>query len=115
MSAASPCDPPRPSGTDLTEQVLTSLTGASDPRFRLLLESLVRHTHAFVREVGLTESEWRAGIEFLTRCGHITDDRAQVTDRGPCAGDVGEQAGQAWCLVDRDDHGVPASRVDDPQ
>ena len=74
MSAASPPDPP---GADLTEQVLASLAGASDVRFRMLLESLVRHTHAFVREVGLTEPEWRAGIDFLTRCGHITDDRRQ--------------------------------------
>ena len=61
----------------VTDQVLASLAGAASPRFRELMESLVRHAHAFVRETRLTEEEWAAGIEFLTRCGHITDDRRQ--------------------------------------
>ena len=39
--------------------------------------SLVRHLHAFLREVRLTEAEWKRGIEFLTAVGHITDDRRQ--------------------------------------
>lgn len=42
-----------------------------------MLESLVRHLHAFVRDVRLTEREWDLGIDFLTRTGHITDDRRQ--------------------------------------
>jgi hydroxyquinol 1,2-dioxygenase len=37
----------------------------------------VQHLHAFAREVRLTEAEWMAGIEFLTRVGHITDDKRQ--------------------------------------
>ena len=41
------------------------------------MQSLVRHLHAFAREVRLTESEWQQGIDFLTRTGHITDDRRQ--------------------------------------
>ena len=41
------------------------------------MQSLVRHLHAFAREVRLTEAEWQQGIEFLTRAGHITDDRRQ--------------------------------------
>ncbi|MEO5711753.1 MAG: dioxygenase [Nocardioidaceae bacterium] len=77
MSTVSPTDPPGAAGAGLTEQVLASLAGAPDPRVRLLLESLVRHAHAFVREVGLTEPEWQAGIDFLTHCGQITDDRRQ--------------------------------------
>ena len=32
---------------------------------------------AFLRETRLTEEEWRAGIDFLTAAGHITDDRRQ--------------------------------------
>jgi hypothetical protein len=39
--------------------------------------TLVRHLHAYIREVRLTEPEWLAAIEFLTRCGRITDDRRQ--------------------------------------
>src|SRR4051794_39397375 len=63
--------------SSVTEQVLASLRDARSPRVRELMEALVRHTHAFVREVRLTEREWEAGIEFLTRCGHITDERRQ--------------------------------------
>jgi protocatechuate 3,4-dioxygenase beta subunit len=61
----------------VTEQVLASFAEASSPRFRELMEALVRHAHAFTREVRLTDREWEAGIEFLTRCGHITTDRRQ--------------------------------------
>lgn len=61
----------------VTDQVLASFAGASSQRYRQLMEALVRHSHAFVREVRLTEQEWTAGIEFLTRCGHITTDKRQ--------------------------------------
>jgi len=61
----------------VTEQVLASFAAASSQRVRELMEALVRHAHAFAREVRLTDREWEAGIEFLTRCGHITTDRRQ--------------------------------------
>jgi hydroxyquinol 1,2-dioxygenase len=41
------------------------------------MQSLVRHLHAFARDVRLTQAEWEAAIAFLTRTGHITDDRRQ--------------------------------------
>ena len=37
----------------------------------------MRHLHAFIRDVRLTEAEWNTAIEFLTEVGHITDDRRQ--------------------------------------
>ena len=46
-------------------------------RVKQLLEALVRHLHAFVREVRLSEDEWKQGIDFLTAVGHITDERRQ--------------------------------------
>lgn len=61
----------------VTEQVLRSFADCTDPRLRHVMEALVRHLHSFVREVRLTEAEWNAGIDFLTRTGHITDDRRQ--------------------------------------
>jgi hydroxyquinol 1,2-dioxygenase len=61
----------------LTEAVLASFAGARDPRFKTIAESLVRHLHGFLSEVELTEEEWFAAIGFLTRTGHITDDRRQ--------------------------------------
>ncbi|HEY8359648.1 MAG TPA: dioxygenase, partial [Ramlibacter sp.] len=42
-----------------------------------IMTSLVQHLHAFARDVKLTEEEWFRGIEFLTRVGHITDDKRQ--------------------------------------
>ena len=63
--------------SSVTDQVLASFAATPSPRLRELMEALVRHTHAFAREVRLTEQEWESGIDFLTRCGHITDDRRQ--------------------------------------
>ena len=61
----------------LTGAVVESFAGARDERFKTVMTSLVRHLHAFASEVELTEDEWFAGIDFLTRTGHITDDRRQ--------------------------------------
>jgi hydroxyquinol 1,2-dioxygenase len=61
----------------LTEAVLASFAGAGTPRFKQIAESLVTHLHAFVADVEPTEEEWFAAIDFLTRTGHITDERRQ--------------------------------------
>lgn len=61
----------------LVAEVLESFAQTPDRRLRVLLEALVRHLHAFLRETRLTEEEWAAGIDFLTATGHITDDRRQ--------------------------------------
>jgi hydroxyquinol 1,2-dioxygenase len=62
---------------ELTDRVLASFSGTGDPRLKEVMEALVRHLHAFVREVRLTEQEWRAAVDFLTAVGHKTDDRRQ--------------------------------------
>ena len=62
---------------DLTRAVEASFDGTPDPRLREVLQALVRHLHAFATEVALTEEEWFAAIDFLTRTGHITDDKRQ--------------------------------------
>ena len=62
---------------NLTEAVLTKLEAATDARFRQIMTSLIKHLHAFVRETGLTDEEWLAGIEFLTATGHKCDDKRQ--------------------------------------
>jgi protocatechuate 3,4-dioxygenase beta subunit len=62
---------------DLVERVVRSFDGTPSPRLRVIMESLVRHLHECVREVRLTEAEWAIAIDFLTRVGHITDDRRQ--------------------------------------
>jgi protocatechuate 3,4-dioxygenase beta subunit len=60
------------SGRDLTEEVLGRLEATPDPRLREIMQSLVRHLHAFAREVNLTEEEWHRGILFLTEVGRAT-------------------------------------------
>ena len=40
-------------------------------------EALVRHLHAFIREVRPTQKEWEYGVDFLTRTGHMCDDKRQ--------------------------------------
>ncbi|GAB2921751.1 intradiol ring-cleavage dioxygenase [Paraburkholderia jirisanensis] len=61
----------------ITEAVLARHVDAPNARLKEVVESLVRHLHAFAREVNLTEGEWEQGIRFLTEVGHITDDKRQ--------------------------------------
>jgi len=61
----------------VTEEVVASFADAASPRYREVMQSLVRHLHAFAREVRLTQAEWDAGIAFLTRVGHITTGKRQ--------------------------------------
>jgi protocatechuate 3,4-dioxygenase beta subunit len=59
------------------EVVAASFAGARDPRLRQVLGSLVRHLHAFVKEVELTQPEWEVAIDFLTRTGQRCSDVRQ--------------------------------------
>ncbi|HEY0052949.1 MAG TPA: dioxygenase, partial [Caulobacteraceae bacterium] len=61
----------------LTEVVLESFENAQTPRIKEVMQSLVKHLHAFATDVQLTEEEWAYAIDFLTRTGHITDDKRQ--------------------------------------
>ena len=62
---------------ELVERVLASFSGARDPRLKHLLEASVRHLHALLREVRITEQEWSRAIDFLTAVGHASDARRQ--------------------------------------
>jgi hydroxyquinol 1,2-dioxygenase len=68
--------------TDFTEEtaaaaVIESFAKTPDPRLRELLDSLVRHLHAFVRDTEPTIAEWEQAIEFLTATGQKCDDERQ--------------------------------------
>lgn len=65
------------SDEQLTEEVISRFEDSVSPRFKKVMQSLVKHLHAFISEVELTEEEWSQGIDFLTRTGHITDDERQ--------------------------------------
>jgi len=62
---------------DITAEVLRRVEATPDPRTREIMLSLLKHLHAFIKEVRLTEPEWWKGIDFLTRTGHMCDDRRQ--------------------------------------
>lgn len=61
----------------ITDAVVDRFEETPDKRLKTILQALVRHAHDFVREVELTQDEWMAAIGFLTRTGHITDDKRQ--------------------------------------
>ncbi|WP_424137406.1 dioxygenase [Roseomonas chloroacetimidivorans] len=53
----------------VTDAVIEQMASTSDPRMREVMESLVRHLHAFARDVRLTPAEWLNAIGFLTKVG----------------------------------------------
>jgi catechol 1,2-dioxygenase len=62
---------------DITATVVASFEGCSDPRLREVMQSLVRHLHAFALDVQLTQGEWEQGVRILTQTGDITDEHRQ--------------------------------------
>lgn len=66
----------------VTEDNITGLAverwgTARDPRLAEVMTALVRHLHDFAREVRLTEAEWMAAVQWLTRTGQISDDKRE--------------------------------------
>jgi hydroxyquinol 1,2-dioxygenase len=59
----------------ITDQVVASFATPVSERYGAVMASLVRHLHAFVRDVRLTEAEWSQAIDFLTRTGQASDER----------------------------------------
>jgi hydroxyquinol 1,2-dioxygenase len=55
----------------ITRAFVQRLDGCDNPRLKEVLTALVTHLHDFAREVKLTEAEWMAGIQFLTRTGQM--------------------------------------------
>ena len=62
---------------NITDAVVERFATTSDPRLKEIMNSLVRHLHAFARETRLTEAEWLEGIKFLTATGQKCDDVRQ--------------------------------------
>lgn len=60
------------SEAQVTEAVLAAMDRTADPRLKQITQALVRHLHAFVREVRPTEEEFDFGLDFLNRIGAAT-------------------------------------------
>jgi catechol 1,2-dioxygenase len=55
-----------------SEAVVIGRSGpGADPRIKTVVDALVRHLHAFLKETEPTMAEWMQGIEFLTRTGQL--------------------------------------------
>jgi len=59
------------------EAVLSRSGPKANKRVKLLVDSLVKHMHAFIKETEPTLEEWMQGIQFLTRTGHMSNDWRQ--------------------------------------
>ena len=60
-----------------TKAVLKRFEDIPDPRLREVMQSAIKHLHAFVSEVRPTGAEWFEAIKFLTAIGQRCDDKRQ--------------------------------------
>ncbi len=66
----------------ITEENLTDIavdrwSNIPDPRLRKVMTAMVKHVHAFVREIEPTPDEWYTAIDFLTRTGQLCTGKRQ--------------------------------------
>ena len=87
---------------ELTAAVLGVMARTEDPRLRAILSALVRHLHAFVREVRLSEEEFRAATGILAEMGQLTTDSHNETVL--MAGSLGVSS--LVCLLNNGDQGA---------
>ena len=59
---------------DVTADALAAMNRTENPRLREIMTSLVKHLHAFVREVRLTEPEFRQAAAILNEMGKLSSD-----------------------------------------
>ncbi|MBY3598522.1 MULTISPECIES: intradiol ring-cleavage dioxygenase [Rhizobium] len=60
--------------SELTPAVLAVMNRTEDPRLREILVAMVKHLHAFVREVRLSEVEFREATAILNEIGQLQTD-----------------------------------------
>lgn len=63
--------------TASVETVNARIGADTDPRLAHVMQRLVAHLHAFVKDVALTQAEWETAIGFLTRTGQMCDGNRQ--------------------------------------
>ncbi len=59
---------------DVTKAVLEEYARTKNPRLREIISALVRHLHAFAREVKLSEEEFQAACGYVVALGQHTDE-----------------------------------------
>jgi catechol 1,2-dioxygenase len=86
---------------DVTPAVLEVMQRTRDPRLREIMCTLITHLHAFVREVRLTEAEFRDATAVLNEIGKLTSDTHN--EAVLMAGSLGVSS--LVCLLNNGDHG----------
>jgi hydroxyquinol 1,2-dioxygenase len=62
---------------NITAEAHRRIAATPDARLHQIMRSLIQHLHDFAREVKLTEAEWFAGIEYLTKTGQMCNEVRQ--------------------------------------
>lgn len=65
--------------TTITQAVLDQMATTIDSRLKEVMDSAVKHLHAFARDINLTPAEWLFGIGFITQIGQACTDSRQET------------------------------------
>jgi len=86
---------------DVTSAVLSEIDRAADPRFREVMSAAVRHLHAFVREVKLTEAEFQKACAYIATLGQLSN--ASHNEVVLIAGSLGVSS--LVCLLNNGNHG----------
>jgi hydroxyquinol 1,2-dioxygenase len=60
---------------NLTDLALKRWEACHSPRFRQIMQSLVKHLHSFVREVDLQEDEWLTAVNWLAKTGQLSTEK----------------------------------------
>ncbi|WP_114945304.1 dioxygenase [Microvirga calopogonii] len=86
---------------DVTPAVLEVMGRTRDPRLREIMTSLVKHLHGFVRDVSLTEAEFREATAILNEMGKLASDTHN--EMVLMAGSLGVSS--LVCLLNNGDNG----------
>ena len=62
---------------DSAEVVMGRNDPATDERLLQIMNSVIRHLHAAVKEIEPTQEEWFQAIQFLTKTGQMSDEWRQ--------------------------------------
>ena len=87
---------------DVTDAVLAVMERTGDARLRQIMVSLIRHLHGFVRDVRLTEAEFREATAILNEMGKLTSDTHN--EMVLMAGSLGVSS--LVCLLNNGDNGA---------
>jgi len=64
----------------VTAEAQARIAKTDDPRLKQVLEALVRHTHAFVKEIEPNEGEWIESLNFLRGIGQKCEERGNLSE-----------------------------------